>query len=327
MKSPKSEVILCRILENAPSEKMSYTVEPLPDSFSGLGEGPHWDVETQSLYMVNLTAGIIMRYDYKQNKMYKCQIENEQWASFIIPIEGSPDQFAVGTERRVSIVRWDGVSETCKVEKTILTIEQSEKYGSNRLNDAKCDPRGRLFLGTMHRSDFVQRTGNFYKLLKNGSHELLKTDVGISNGLAWNEKAKKFYYIDSEDFEVKEYDYDVNTGDIKNPKVIFDLRNMKGDGVNLIPDGMTIDTEGNLYIATFNGSAVFKVDPNNGQMLMEIKLPCEQITSAAFGGPNLDILYVTTASENNKPLPNGITYKITGLGAKGLPMTKLKLED
>lgn len=306
---------------------MSYTVEPLPDSFAGLGEGPHWDIATQSLYMVDLAAGKIMRYDYNQNKMYKCQIENEQFATFIVPIEGYSDKFAVGTERRVSIVTWDGISETCKVEKTILTVEQSEKYENNRFNDAKCDPRGRLFLGTMHKTDYPMRTGHFYKFIKPDSYEVLKTDVGISNGLTWNEEAKKFYFIDSEDFNVKEYDYDVNTGEIKNPKVIFDLHNMRGDGIDIIPDGMTIDSEGFLYVATFNGSAIFKIDPNNGKILMEIKLPCEQITSAAFGGPNLDILYVTTAGANNKPLPNGITYKITGLGAKGLPMTKLKLEQ
>ncbi|XP_055843250.1 regucalcin-like isoform X2 [Episyrphus balteatus] len=306
---------------------MSYKVEPLPDSFAGLGEGPHWDVATQSLYMVDLPNGKIMRYDFNENKMYRCQIENEQFASFIIPVEGHPDKFAVGTERRIVIVKWDGLSATCKVEKTILTVEQSDKHDNNRFNDAKCDPRGRLFGGTMHKTAYSSRTGNFYRLLKTDAHELLKTDVGISNGLAWNEKAKKFYYIDSEDFEVKEYDYDVNTGEIKNPKVLLDLHNMRGDGINLIPDGMTIDSEGSLYVATFNGSAVFKIDPNNGKILMEIKLPCEQITSAAFGGPNLDILYVTTAAANEKPLPNGTTYKITGLGVKGLPMTKLKLED
>lgn len=306
---------------------MSYTVEPLPDSFAELGEGPHWDIPTQSLYMVNLTAGMIMRYDYNQNKMFKCKIENEPFASFIIPIEGAPNKFAIGTERRVSIVSWDGISDSCKIEKTILTVEQSDEFEDNRFNDAKCDPRGRLFLGTMHKNVFTNRTGNFYRFLKTDSHKLLKDDVGISNGLAWNEKAKKFYYIDSEDVEVKEYDYDVETGEIKNPRVIFDLRNMRGDGKNLIPDGMTIDTEGFLYVATFNGSAVVKVDPSNGKIVMEIKLPAEQITSAAFGGPNLDILFVTTAAENNKPLPNGITYKITGLGAKGLPMTNFKFEE
>ncbi|XP_055910556.1 uncharacterized protein LOC129944923 [Eupeodes corollae] len=307
---------------------MSYKVEPLPDSFAELGEGPHWDIETQSLYMVDLSAGKIMRYDYKQNKMYKCQIENEHFASFIIPIEGAPNKFAVGIERRIVIVPWDGISESCKVEKTILTVEHSDsKFDNNRFNDAKCDPHGRLFGGTMAKTDYSKRTGHLYRLMKTDAHELLKPDVGISNGLAWDEKAKKFYYIDSEDYNVKEYDYDINTGAISNPKVIFDLHNLRGDNINLLPDGMTIDAEGFLYVATFNGSAIFKIDPKSGKILVEIKLPCEQITSAAFGGPNLDILYVTTAAANNKPLPNGTTYKITGLGAKGLPMTKLKLEE
>lgn len=106
--------------------------------------------------------------------------------------------------------------------------------------------------------------------------------------------------------------------------MIFNLR--KDDVKNhLLPDGMTIDADGNLYVATFNGYTVFKVDPKSGKVLQEIKFPCKQITSVAFGGPNLDELYVTTSSLKNEPEPAGTTYKVTGLGVKGLPMYKCRL--
>lgn len=109
-----------------------------------------------------------------------------------------------------------------------------------------------------------------------------------------------------------------------NPKVVFDLR--KGDAKShLLPDGMTIDADGNLYVATFNGYTVFKIDPRTGTVLQEIKFPCKQITSVAFGGPELDVLFVTTASIGNQPEPAGTTYKVTGLGVKGLPMAKCNL--
>lgn len=111
---------------------------------------------------------------------------------------------------------------------------------------------------------------------------------------------------------------------IANPKVVFNLRK---DDVkkHLQPDGMTIDTDGNLYVATYNAHTVFKVDPRTCKVLQEIKLPCKQITSVAFGGPDLDILFVTTSAVKNEPAPAGTTFKVTGLGVKGLPMSKCRI--
>jgi gluconolactonase len=91
---------------------------------------------------------------------------------------------------------------------------------------------------------------------------------------------------------------------------------------------MTIDSEGNLYVATFGGNSVFKIDPVSGKILLDIKLPAEQVTSAAFGGPNLDILYVTTAAKEFKtkqPPPAGSLFKVTGLGVTGTKMNRVDL--
>ncbi|KAL7745499.1 hypothetical protein ACLKA6_015494 [Drosophila palustris] len=312
----------CQIPQNP--FKMSYKVEPLPDSYAGLGEGPHWDVARQSLYYVDLEAGALLRYDYKQNKVYRTQIEGEKLASFVLPIEGNPLEFAVGCGRRTVIVHWDGVSPTAKVVRTLFAV-QSE-FEENRLNDAKTDPHGRFFGGTMRYvgDEFVHRHGELYRWEAGGNVTLVKSDVGISNGLAWDEKLKKFYYIDTTDYEVKSYDYNFETGVASNPKVIYNLRKTSPKD-HLLPDGMTIDTEGNIYVATFNGATIFKVNPSTGKVLLEIKLPTKQITSVAFGGPNLDILYVTTAAKFDQPAPAGTTYKVTGLNAKGYPGVNLKI--
>jgi len=304
----------------------SYKVEPLPDSHAELGEGPHWDIATQSLYYVDISFGKLYRYDYQENKVYKCQIQGENLAGFVVPIEGTSKKFAVGCERRVVVVTWDGVSPTCTVDRTLFEVQGDKKFTHNRFNDGKCDPRGRLFAGTMKYvgDEFEHRLGELYKYEKGGKVEVVKSDVGISNGLAWNEKTKKFYYIDTTDYEVKEYDYDFEKGVASNPKVIFNLRkNSPKD--HLLPDGMTIDTDGNIYVATFNGHTIYKVNPNTGAVLLEIKFPCKQITSSAFGGPNLDILYVTTSSKFDQPPPAGTTYKVTGLNSKGFPMTKMQI--
>jgi len=305
---------------------MSYKVEPLPDSHAELGEGPHWDIASQSLYFVDIHVGKLLRYDYKQNKVYKSKIEGENNAGFVIPIEGAKNEFAVGCTRRVVVVTWDGVSETCKVTRTLFEVQPDEKFKDNRFNDGKCDPQGRLFAGTMKYvgDEFEHRYGELYKYSKGGKVDVVKSDIGISNGLAWNEKTKKFYYIDTTDYEVKEYDYDFKDGVATNPKVVFNLRKTSPKD-HLLPDGMTIDTDGNIYVATFNGHTIYKVDPTTGKVLLEIKFPCKQITSATFGGPNLDILFVTTSSRFGEPDPAGTTYKVTGLGAKGFPNPNLKI--
>ncbi|KRF99328.1 uncharacterized protein Dwil_GK11687 [Drosophila willistoni] len=312
------------LLLKSSHKNMSYVVEALPDSYAFLGEGPHWDVARQSLYYVDLERAGIHRYDYKENKVYKAYIENETFATFIIPIEGNKKEFAVGCDRRVSIVNWDGVSPGARVVRTLFEVQSDLK--DNRLNDAKVDPRGRWFGGTMCRTGnvFIQRKGELYMWQAGGEVNVIKSDVGISNGLAWDEKAKKFYYVDTNDYEVKAFDYNVETGGVCNSTVIYDFRGAKSED-NLQPDGMAIDTDGNIYVATFNGAAVYKVDPRNSELLLKIEIPTKQITSVAFGGPNLDILYVTTAAKHEQPVPAGTTFKVTGLNAKGLPGVNLKI--
>lgn len=97
------------------------------------------------------------------------------------------------------------------------------------------------------------------------------------------------------------------------------------DPIDFVADGMTIDEEGYLYVATFFGSRVLKVSPN-GQIIKEIPIPTSQVTSLAFGGPKLDILYVTTAGKPKpQPAPAGHLFKITNLGVKGKKMNKFRL--
>lgn len=97
-------------------------------------------------------------------------------------------------------------------------------------------------------------------------------------------------------------------------------------GVTLTGDGMTIDESGKLYVGTWGGARVFIIDPVKKAVIHEIPMPTPQVTSVAFGGPNLDILYVTTAGKPKpQAAPAGGLFKITGLGVKGLPMTNFKL--
>ena len=109
-----------------------------------------------------------------------------------------------------------------------------------------------------------------------------------------------------------------------NPKVLIDFHE-DGKKPAFTPDGMTIDTDGNLYVAAFGSSKVLQVNAKSKKVEMEIKLPVASITSVAFGGPNLDVLFVTTASisQNNavkQPITAGSVFKVTELGVRGTKM-------
>lgn len=148
----------------------------------------------------------------------KFVIDDEPVVSFIIPVEGTTDEFAVGIYRRIGIVRWDGKSSKATLLKIALEVESEDRYKTNRFNDAKADPYGRFFGGTMRleacENIVDEAEGNFYSYEKDQAVVTLKTNISISNGLAWNEKTNKFYYIDTCASDVKEFDYDLATGSI-----------------------------------------------------------------------------------------------------------------
>lgn len=317
---------------------MAFKVEVLPSPKSVLGEGPHWSEEQQSLYYNDIYGDkeSILRYDFKENKVYSAKIDGEPIVGFIIPV--SADEFAVGLDRRVGVVQWDGISSKANLVRTVFEVE--DKSNNTRFNDSKADPFGRFFGGTMRVEGagdlFDVAAGTFYKYVKGEGVQKLIPNIYVSNGMAWNLNENKFYYIDSCLFNIREYDYDPTNGSISNERVLIDFK-INGQSPGYVPDGMTIDTAGNLYVACFGGAKVIKVDPKKAKVVMEIPIPAKQVTSVAFGGPNLDILYVTTASApitaekigilpGDKPYEHaGNLFKVTGLGAKGFPGVKVNL--
>lgn len=160
-----------------------------------------------------------------ENKSYGATIDGESYVSFIIPVAGTIDQFAVGLRRRVGVIQWDGKSSKAKLLRIAFEVEQSDEFKDNVLNDGKADPCGRLYTGIMGPGStttskkfddiFVHRPpGGFYKYAVNEKVVQLFDTMQISNGMAWNVKTNKFYLIDSCDFDVKEFDYDPFTGDL-----------------------------------------------------------------------------------------------------------------
>lgn len=182
-----------------------------------LGEGPHWDIASQSLYYVDILGPAIFRYDYKSGDLFKATVKDENSPiGFITPIEGTSDEFIIGAGRRLLVIKWNGRSSQATVMKALADIDSDQP--GNRINDGKADPRGVLCFGSMgDESKFdlsKTRVGTLYNFNNVTGLEALKAGVGISNGLTWDVKRRKFYYIDSVTRDIKQFDYNALTSEI-----------------------------------------------------------------------------------------------------------------
>ncbi len=244
-----------------------------PDS-GELYEGPIW--VKGSLYWVDILKGEIHRLNDKEYK----KIKLENYVSSIQPhINGN---LIATSGQGFYSVNFD------KNEVSSI-FEVKDWDPRNRFNDGKCDSLGRYWIGTMNLEEKYPTAGLFVLDLDKNYIKILEGTT-ISNGLAWSSDNKTFYFIDSPTKKVFSFKFDIEDKSLSNRSVAVDLSKYEGN-----PDGMTIDSEGKLWIALFGGKKVLRCDPQNGDVLEEIDVPAKNVTSVTFGGDNLNILYITTA--------------------------------
>jgi len=307
--------------------KTTYKVEHLPGTtMSLIGEAPFYDFETSYLYWTDIIGSQIFRMDTTTNRVYTARILGETYISFIVPVEGTTNQFIVGAGKRLLLITWDGVHTMAHIVRILTELP----FDGVRFNDAKTDSHGRLYLGTMISEetgtifDLTKRVGSLYRFTMEEGLTELKTKVGLSNGIVFDDKKNTMYYVDSYDLNVKSYMWDAKTGNITGEKIFTDLTTHGTTKTN-VPDGMTIDYEGNLYVAMFGGSKILKFNTTTGKLMTEITMPVTQVTSMAFGGKTLDTMFVTTAGMDvvtPQTYPAGYMFKVTNLGVRGTQMTK-----
>ncbi len=245
--------------------------ELLLDAKATLGEGPAWDAKTQTLYWVD----ILQKRVYSGTELLT---ELDDPVGCLAPCKNG--HLILGA--RLSFADLDPATGK-------LTVLASVTSPANtRINDGKCDPAGRFLAGTMD-MDEKENLGTLYSFNGRTAAPLLG-DICISNGLAWSPDYKTFYYIDTPTREVKVFDYDLGTGQIVNSRVAIHVPESLG-----WPDGMTSDTEGNLWIAMWGGAQVTRWDPNTGNLLEQVPVPALQTSSCVFGGRHMSDLYVTSA--------------------------------
>lgn len=245
-----------------------------------LGEGAVWHPQRQSLFWVDILG----------RKIHETSLDSRSTLSRPVP------QFigALAPTRRGDLIvaLQDGIHryDLASFATTPFACPAEHTATGIRFNDAKCDPRGRLWAGTMA-LDESPKQGALYRFEADGQSRQMRTEVTVSNGLAWSRDHRTLYYIDSPTRTVQAFDYDLETGDLSRPRVAIDTSPVAG-----FPDGCTIDVEGHLWIAHWDGWCVSRWDPVHARLIETVPLPVARVTTCTFGGPKLDTLFITSAA-------------------------------
>ena len=271
-----------------------------------LGEGPVWNPDEQALYWVDIVR-----------KQLQCwHPETNTYKSWTLPSEiGS---YALRESGGAIVALRDGFHFFDLETAELSAIHDPEPDQSrNRFNDGKCDRQGRFWAGTMGSGDTP--TSAFYRLDAGLECQTMRTGVGTSNGLGWSPDNKTMYYTDSPLHTIFAFDFDTVTGTLSRERIFAEVK----DG---FPDGLTVDSEGHVWSATWDGWRINRFAPD-GTLVAEIEMPVQRPTSCMFGGKNFDELFITSASvglsdeEKSKQPEAGHVFQLE-TEVKGLPEPK-----
>lgn len=299
-------ILVTVILSASCSTQKKTEVELVLDTKSALGEGAIWNHKTGELIWVNITDKILNFYSptLKNNK----EMLTGQMIGTVVPAESG--KVIVALEN--GFYQLDPITGSKK-----FIVDPEEDIQGNRFNDGKCDPAGRFWAGTMSTTG-KRQAGALYRLDADGSAHKMIDNVGTSNGIVWSLDNTRMYYIDTPTRKVMAWDYNNETGEISHPETAIEVPEGMG-----FPDGMTIDADGNVWIALWGGSAVGCWNPETGELLRTVNVPAKNVTSVAFGDDDLETLYITTARTRTSdeeleifPLAGGV-FKIRP-GVKGV---------
>ena len=288
-------------------EQLNSELKLVWDGKAIIGEGPSWDHREGHLVWIDINGKTVNLFDPQKETNRTILLDLKVGAA--VPTQQGG--LILAAEQGFYLL-------DLKTEQLTLLSSPEEDKPLNRFNDGKCDRAGRFWAGTMSR-DGKLPTGSLYCVEASGIHRKAVENVTISNGLDWSLDHKTMYYIDSRTRQVVAYDYSLHSGEITNPRTVVTIPD--GEGV---PDGMTLDAEGMLWVAQWGGWQVSRWDPATGKKIGSIAVPASQTSSCAFGGEDYDELYITTARNGlseaqleKEPLAGGL-FRIK-LGVKGNP--------
>jgi len=250
------------------------SLEPVANYHCQVGENPLWDEREGRLYWADIDSGRLFRVDHESLE-HECFHHNpDKVGGFTFQDDGSLLLFEV-----------DRIASLGKDGKRRVIAEQIDS-GMVRFNDVIADPEGRVFAGTIGKTD---ESGGLYRIDLDGSVETLWLGTGCANGMGFSPDLRQFYWTCSTTYRIFVADYQRETGALSHRRVFHEAVREQG-----IPDGLTVDRQGRVWSARWEGSALLCLN-SEGQVVERAALPVSRVSSAAFGGPKLDTLYVTTA--------------------------------
>lgn len=238
------------------------------------GENPLWHPDERVLYWTDIPAGRLYRYDPATGAH---ELVHED-----APVGG----FTVQADGALLLFMANGAIATWRDGRLSSVIDELPGERDTRFNDVIADPEGRVFCGTM---PTARRPGRLHRLDRDGSIHQVLDGLGIPNGLGFTPDGAHLYHTDTTARTITRYAYDRSTGEIGDPSVFLTLP--EDDGV---PDGLTVDAEGCVWSARWDGGALHRYD-TSGHELARIDFPCRKVSSLTFGGSGLTDIYVTTA--------------------------------
>lgn len=276
--------------------------ELIADSHCAIAENPLWHADEQCLYWVDIPRGTIFRLD-PATMDHEIVHQGDVTGGFTIQADGSLLLFcAAGAVRQLK----DGQ----------LTTVHAGLAGEaqHRFNDVIADARGRVLAGTVAFTT-SNHSGRLYLFDVDGSVRVLRDDLLLSNGLGFSPDGRILYHADSLARVVMQYDYDVEDGTIAHPRIFASLPESNG-----VPDGLTVDAEGFVWLAVWDGYRLVRYAPN-GDIERTVMFPAKKVSSLTFGGADATDIFVTTAGGDH-PAENGATaggiFRLR-LGIRGIP--------
>ena len=241
-----------------------------------VGEGPFWDDVKQDLYFVDIMNKQIKMFSPTSKLVETVQFNQEIGAVFL----DQKSNLIVAARDGIFAASRDGVLET-----SLAPIELERT--SIRTNDAKCDANGRMWVGTMA-FDFTPGVAALFSFDSKVLKEVVP-DLTVSNGIGWSLDKKTMYFIDSPTKRVDSFDFDIESGELRNRRPFVLLSDL-----DAFPDGLTTDEDGGVWVALFGGGEGRRFD-SQGTLTHIVEIPVKQVTSCCFGGGDMSDLYITTA--------------------------------
>jgi sugar lactone lactonase YvrE len=291
--------------------KQSQGVGRATETLDILGESAIWCGIDNVLYWVDIRAPALRRLDPATGQVTSWTV-NDLCAAVMLT-----------TDRRLVLSMRLGLFVFDPADESLQPFAAPEPESlNNRLNDSKCDKGGRLWIGTM-RDYGLATTGSLYRIGADASCARMLSDITVPNALSWSPDDRTMYFADTPDRQIRAYEFDAAEGRLGAMKVI-EAGNAPGR-----PDGATVDSEGCIWSARYQGSCVARITPQ-GKIDRIIELPASQITSCALGGRDLRTLYITTARQKltpddliSQPLAGGLFAVPVDVG--GLPEPRFRL--